>query len=282
MFLLLVSFSSISSNVSTSLFFPVILGFDVLWAWKYLIGLCDPFSIGFPARYARGVWGASRNALLHSTSSTALVHPRKACTTVGCLYLRVLGECGWQSTSNCAAQSCDTCFLDSDDWVLKTWTAQLGDFTTCVWLFPPNEAAWLVRQEMKQLKVDGRLPDNFSIEVALPPIEVVPDSTLSTTSSVTTTTRTTVIVATQTSTVSIGATSTSTSSTTLALVVQPVPSGAQELSANKDAACSLLINDWCVKEAGSAAPLTVAPSALQASCEDRWTWPLTENPTQFK
>ncbi|OLP95066.1 BTB/POZ domain-containing protein KCTD12 [Symbiodinium microadriaticum] len=89
---------------------------------------------------------------------------------VGCLYL----ESAFSHCEKCTSTVCDTCFLDTQDWLIKEWYPQHTIWTSCVWLWPIDQAAWVVRTQVQQAKEDGLLPDDLIVK-ELPPTPGSPD-----------------------------------------------------------------------------------------------------------
>ncbi|CAE8659495.1 unnamed protein product [Polarella glacialis] len=208
----------------------------------------------------------------------------EVCVTVGCLYLRIFADC-----NGCESQACDTCFLDTDDWVVKTWIAQVALFTNCMWIFPASQATWLVQQEVKQAKLTGLLPANFTADTAAPtltpappppppttrpPLPLLPSSSqLPTLTQAPLPTISTTVSTSSRST--LGTTFTSAAaSTTATTLSQLAPAAPVELSL-----CSSMVGSWCAVQAAidnnsiSSSKLTTefAPTKLQKDCQ-AWAW----------
>ncbi|CAE7510869.1 KCTD12 [Symbiodinium necroappetens] len=60
----------------------------------------------------------------------------EVCVNVGCLYL----ESAFSHCEKCTSTVCDTCFLDTQDWLIKEWYPQHTIWTSCVWLWPIDQA----------------------------------------------------------------------------------------------------------------------------------------------
>ncbi|CAJ1379076.1 unnamed protein product, partial [Effrenium voratum] len=185
--------------------------------------------------------GLERRGSLPARPSALSLYPMPdICVNVGCLYLRV-----WDDCSSCTDDQCDTCFLDTQDWVVKQWYPKHGLFTNCIWLWPADQAAWFVRSEVQKAKEDGRLPEDFVAQELPPDGEATPPGTLppppapvtSTVPATTTSTQTT--TTTKTSTVTFTSTSTTTTVTNPCLAVDPPGEMMQGW-------CRSMVQSWCV------------------------------------
>ncbi|CAE7811872.1 unnamed protein product [Symbiodinium sp. CCMP2592] len=180
----------------------------------------------------------------------------EVCVNVGCLYL----ENAFSHCEKCTTTICDTCFLDTQDWLIKEWYPQHTIWTSCVWLWPIDQAAWVVRTQVQQAKEDGLLPDDFIVKELPPtPGEATPPGTTArplTTTARPTTTATSLTVTTHTlTTTSSSATATTTNP---CAAVPPLVGDALD-------ACRAEIASWCQAEPGLP-DMTLAPLDLRAQC----------------
>ncbi|CAL1157106.1 unnamed protein product [Cladocopium goreaui] len=205
--------------------------------------------------------GLERRGAAPVRPSALSVYPMPGvCVNVGCLYLRI-----WEECRICTVDQCDTCFLDTQDWVVKQWYASHGLFSNCIWLWPPQQGAWFVRNEVQQAKDEGLLPDDF-VAQELPPdgatpvgeaVATVPPTRTATTATITSTVSSTSF--TQTSTTS---TSLTLSSTNPCVAIEVPDEGVLS-----DQSCSSMLDAWCQdSENRNINRSTLAPQSLRRDC----------------
>lgn len=203
--------------------------------------------------------GLERRGAAPARPSALSVYPMPGvCVNVGCLYLDFWKDCGI-----CTIDQCDTCFLDTQDWVLKHWYASHGLFSNCIWLFTPEQGSWFVRSEVQQAKDQGLLPDDF-VAQELPPDGATPISDSVATVPPTRTT-TTVTFSSTVSITSFTPTSTTSTSLTLSSTNPCVATEVPNEGVLSDETCSSMLEAWC-QDVSDSSPSLLAPQSLRREC----------------
>ncbi|CAK9082118.1 unnamed protein product [Durusdinium trenchii] len=219
--------------------------------------------------YAAGL--ERRGAMTVRPGALSIYPMPEVCVNVGCLYLRV-----WEECRICTEDQCDTCFLDTQDWVVKQWYSSHGLFSNCLWLWPADQAAWFVRTEVQQAKEKGLLPDDF-VAQELPPEGATPPSAVATVPPTVTITTATPTATASTSTFTM----TSTTSTSMTLsMTNPCIALEPPEGLLPDETCSDMVNAWCQDlSINSSMPHAIAPSTLRRDCATYpWTFKALCNP----